>query len=75
MFDEPARHFWRPSSDGARHAFRGRRWCGQIEATSVCGAEVTLTGVVPEDEWISAATCAACNALLRSELPAASTPD
>lgn len=69
MSEEYARHFWRPSSDVVRHAFRGRRWCGQTEATAVCGAAVELAADVPELDWVRAPTCGACNAVLRSELP------
>ena len=69
MSEVSARHFWRPSGDVVRHAFRGRRWCGQTEATAVCGSTVSLATEVAELDWVRAPTCEACNAVLRSELP------
>ncbi|WP_258346010.1 hypothetical protein [Saccharopolyspora gregorii] len=63
------RHFWRPGGDSVRHAFRGRRWCGEPSATAVCGAGVELTSDPSEQDWVVAPTCTACNELLRAELP------
>ncbi|WP_243790355.1 hypothetical protein [Saccharopolyspora gloriosae] len=63
------RHFWRPGGDSVRHAFRGRRWCGQSTATSVCGAEIELAAEPSESDWVFAPTCGACNSVLRGELP------
>ena len=60
------RHFWRPSSDAVRHAFRGRRWCGQLSATSICGVEVELPPDPSESDWFTAPTCHACNTSLRT---------
>lgn len=65
----PDRHFWRPGGDAVRHAFRGRRWCGQVNETSVCGTGVRLTADPSESDWVIAPTCADCNAVLRAELP------
>ncbi|MCX2731938.1 hypothetical protein OOZ19_16980 [Saccharopolyspora sp. NFXS83] len=60
------RHFWRPAGDGVRHAFRGMRWNGRSDATSVCGVEVSLAGDVSEEEWVRAPSCDSCNAALHA---------
>lgn len=76
---EPAsdndRHFWRPSSDNIRHAFRGRRWDRRVSDTSVCGADVELWASVTDEQWVMAASCAACNALLQRERAESVEPD
>ena len=64
------RRFWRPSGDGVRHAFRGRRYNGQSGDVSVCGVDCALAEETSETEWVMASTCAACNTVLRAELAA-----
>lgn len=61
------RHYWRPSGDQVRHAFRGRRWDRQLSETSVCGSEVELWAEVTEEQWVMAASCEACTAMLQRE--------
>ncbi|WP_243788158.1 zinc finger protein [Saccharopolyspora gloriosae] len=61
------RHYWRPASDGRRHAFRGWRWDGKTEASSVCGVDVTLSGATDETEWVVAPSCLDCNSVLCNE--------
>lgn len=64
--EEPERHYWMPSGDDVRHAFRGRRWERQGADTTVCGVSVAL--YEPDElDWISAPTCLACNRVLRDE--------
>nr|WP_221316340.1 zinc finger protein [Saccharopolyspora gloriosae] len=60
------RHFWRPAGDGVRHAFRGPRWNGRPDATSVCGVEVSLPEEVSEEEWVRAPSCDSCNSALHA---------
>ncbi|MCA1191453.1 hypothetical protein [Saccharopolyspora sp. 6V] len=64
---EPGRHYWRPASDGIRHAFRGRRYNGQAEDRSVCDVSVALEQEISEQGWCMAPTCGTCNGILISE--------
>ncbi|MFR9727954.1 hypothetical protein ACL03H_01915 [Saccharopolyspora sp. MS10] len=50
-----------------RHAFRSRRYDGQAEDVSVCGATCALVRELSETDWCTAPTCAACNGILRAE--------
>lgn len=61
-----SRHFWRPAADGVRHAFRGPRWNGQPEDTSVCGTRTGMVAEPSEEDWVRAPSCAACNTALHA---------
>lgn len=66
------RHYWLPIANdhdlgGVRHAFRGRRWDGQKNGTTVCGVDVLMYEPT-ELDWIMYGTCHACNRILKKEL-------
>lgn len=63
---ERPRHFWLPSGDRVRHAFRGRRWLNQKQDTTVCGKGVRLS-LPTEEDWFMAPTCLDCNRVLKAE--------
>lgn len=62
----PLRHYWLPSGDRVRHAFRGRRWMHQEADTSICGRQVSMH-LPTEAEWFTSPTCPDCNRALKTE--------